>query len=154
MSFNRSFKPTSNKYKHGDYMPTNKDKYVGELPVKYRSGLELRFIELFDMSPNYVQWSFEPDEFSVPYIFDGKKKRYHVDCWFRLSNGNMFIAEIKPAKRLSNPMKQSWAFKQPEKAKMEFMVYRQNCTKWHAAKQFAIARKIQFAILTEKFLEK
>ena len=70
----------SKHYKQGYFVPTNKDKYVGDITkIRYMSSWEHDFNKFLDTNPNILRWSSE--EIVVPYIkpTTGKVHRYYPD---------------------------------------------------------------------------
>ncbi len=140
-------------YHQGFYTPENPEKYRGDVnDIVYRSGLEKRFFKLLDQESNVVWWSSE--EMFVPYkspVDDPSKnkvRRYFVDVTFGTSNGETFMAEIKPKSQVKPPRKNSKNFIK------ESITYAVNDAKWKAAMAYCEKKNMKFLILTEENLPK
>ena len=133
------------KFNQSVYTPKNPDKYVGLKLPYYRSGWELKVMEMCDNNPSITEWSSEP--IKIPYrdpltskqtvyvpdfliIYVDKSLKKHVELW-----------EIKPANQTvreqvgKNPYNQSQFIK--------------NQAKWAAASIWCKQHNIHFRILTE-----
>jgi len=105
----KSLKPSLNSpYKQGYYTPKNTKKYIGKNPkIIHRSGLELKFCKICDMSNLVSAWSSE--ELVIKYLnpIDKKVHDYYPDFFVRMSNGTKWLVEIKAANKLKKPKKPS-----------------------------------------------
>ena len=94
------------KYKRGKYTPKNPSKYRGNINnIEYRSSWELYVFNWLDRSKDVVAWNSE--EIVIPY-WDStlrKKRKYYLDVYCMLSNGNEFFGEIKPKIKLTSKHK-------------------------------------------------
>ena len=142
--------------KMGTYTVKNKNKYKGHVDkVTYRSSWEKFYMEWLDCNANVIQWHSE--DTVIPYfsIADGKKRRYFMDFWFKLSNGKEFYIEVKPKKETVPPTKPVLL---TAKAKARYMneiyTWSVNQCKWKAAKELADKKNITFRVLTEDGLRK
>ena len=146
----KHLKPNKNsRYQQGSINPKSCKKYFNSCrnePIIYRSGLEYKFMELFENSNKISKWASEP--IKIPYYsrLDKKMMNYYPDYIIEMSNGKKIIVEIKPANQTVKPksedslwLKQSWV---------------KNIDKWMAAKKFASEHNMGFTILTEKDLNK
>lgn len=143
------------KYKQGKFVPKNPQKYRGNTNnIVYRSGLELRFFNLFDTNPNVIEWASE--EIYIPYFdpLTKKTRRYFVDIYIKVKTSDgaekKFLIEIKPNSQTKPPRKK----KNDYQYQMEVFEYTKNKAKWDAATEFCNKRGIEFKILTEKNLKK
>lgn len=146
----KHLKPNKNsRYQQGSINPKSCKKYFDSCrnePIIYRSGLEYKFMELFENSKKISKWASEP--IKIPYYsrLDKKMMNYYPDYIIEMSNGKKIIVEIKPSNQTVKPksedslwLKQSWV---------------KNIDKWMAAKKFASEHNMGFTILTEKDLNK
>lgn len=136
--------PNNPRYKGGLLDVSNSTKYQNDgLAVIYRSGLELRFFNLFENSDKYISWYSEPN-LQLRYMFNGKQKTYYVDVQFTDSNNVTWLCEIKPFVQTQYPRtnKQS-----------DIDTFNQNIAKWTAAKSYAESNGYRFCILTERFFK-
>ncbi len=61
--------------------------------VAYESGLEHRFLQLCEDSPE-VTW-YQEQPLVVPYTFAGSRRDYHPDVLVQLTDGRRLLAELK-----------------------------------------------------------
>jgi len=133
----------------GRYKVTNKEKYRGDPgKVVYRSMWEKHCFKWCDISAEVLEWSSE--EIIVPYYYDIDKKyhRYFPDLKIKMSNGKVYLIEIKPDKETRPP-------EGKRKTKQyigEGLTYIKNINKWEAAKSYAKDRNWEFQIWTENTL--
>lgn len=145
----------NSKFIQGIYTPKNRDKYIGKVPVIYRSSYELKFFRFCDDNPNIIKWASE--SIKIPYFhpFDKTQRLYHIDLNMIVKEGTeykKYIVEIKPEKQTKKPDFTN------SKCRKKTMIYEQmtyvvNCAKWEAAKLFAKKYNVEFIILTEKDLK-
>ncbi len=132
------------KYHQGQYVPTNKDKYVGKYPIYWRSSWELKVMELFDKNPNVVSWASE--SLRIPYTnpFTNKYTVYVPDFVVEYVDAagirRLEIIEVKPAKE---------AFLEQAKSQKSKAALALNSYKWAAAQAFAKANGMTFRVMTE-----
>ena len=141
----------SKKWRQGEFVPKNKDKFIGTKAV-YRSGLELKFFRFCDNNKNVIKWGSE--NVIVPYTspLDGRVHRYFVDNYVVIKEGNeikKYLVEIKPSKQTKPP--------QTKYRKKQHLLYEQkayviNQAKWEAARKYSKKRDLTFIILTEREL--
>lgn len=145
----KHLKPNPNsKYKQGYY--ENAKKYVGPLPIIYRSSYELRFIQKLELNPNVVKWSSE--NIQIPYLMrerqpNGKFKEvrhtYNIDYTVWLKDGTQYIIEVKPSTMV--PLNESQIRRNP--------VMYKNYMKWKYAIEWAKKNGFVFRVVTERDLE-
>lgn len=137
------------RFKQGFFNPVHKEKYVGEVPCVYRSGLELEYFRMLDQNPNVIRWGSE--EIIVPYYFEGGMHRYYVDLFVVFKNGNKLVKyfiEIKPDSQTREPV---WTPRRKKETYLyERRMWEQNQAKWHAATKYAHDNDFEFHVLTEK----
>ena len=156
-----------NKYKQGYYKLINPEKYISDPnQVIYRSGLELKYIRVFDTSESILRWGSEIT--GIPYIGpDNKPHTYYVDFYLEKINSedpllhDRILLEVKPdietMKILENkppgpPKKHTpKALENWEYALREFM---KNRHKWIYAKEYARQRSMKFLVAGEETLKK
>lgn len=134
----------------GKFFPKNPAKYRGNIEnIVYRSLWERQVFRWLDEHSNVRTWSSE--EVIVPYRCktDGKMHRYFVDIKFELTDGRVFLVEIKPKKETVPPKNPG---KKTKKYITEVMTYAKNISKWEAATDYAKDRGWQFEIWNEEFL--
>jgi len=133
----------------GKYKITNKEKYRGDpSAVVYRSMWERDCFRWCDSSPDVLEWSSE--EIIVPYYYDVDKKyhRYYPDLKIKMSNGKIYLVEIKPDKETRPPEGK----RKTKQYINEGLTYVKNVNKWEAAKSFAKDRGWEFQVWTENTL--
>lgn len=132
------------KYFQGNYTPSNPSKYVGTLPITWRSSWEHKVMLMFDNNPNITCWASE--SIKIPYVnpFTGKHTVYVPDFIVTYMDANGVshteIIEVKPKKETH----MSEAKSQRSKAALALNSY-----KWAAAQAFAHANGMTFRVLTE-----
>lgn len=137
------------KFKQGQYIPTNKEKYLGDPnKIRYMSSWELKMFQFLDNNSNILKWASE--EIPIKYIkpTDRKIHTYWPDIFivYKGKNGQIKqeLIEIKPQKQTKQPRKNASIY--------EKLTYAVNCSKWHAANEWCKANNVEFRILTEKQL--
>lgn len=132
------------KYSQGQYTPVNTSKYIGKLPITYRSSWEISLMRVLDNHPNVTQWASE--SISIPYMhpLTGKWTFYIPDFLivFVDKNGNKRaeVVEVKPAKE---------AYIERAKSKKDKLVLAVNQAKWAAAMAWCHKNGLTFRVLTE-----
>ena len=161
-------RPTQgSKYKQGYYKLINPDKYLADpAQVIYRSGLELKYFRLFDMSENILKWGSEMT--AIPYIgTDGRQHMYHIDFYIEKVNiddpllHDRILLEVKPHVETMRVLenKPPLAPKKTTPKSLETWEYglrefTKNRQKWMYAREYARQRGMIFLIATEKTLDK
>ena len=136
------------------FVPTNKDKYVGNCEkILCKSLWERKLCKYFDNTDSVMKWCYECVK--VPYIspVDNKKHTYYPDFLVMLKDkgGSVktMIVEVKPdkqTKKPTNPKRKSY--------KNEVVTFVINEAKWTAAKSVCETNDWEFKLLTEKNLFK
>ena len=146
--------PVQKKYYKGKFIPRNQDKYIGTLPIIYRSLWELAIMNHFDNSNDVVKWGSE--SIVVPYLYecDNRVHRYFIDFNYVDRNNRKYLIEVKPKKQTlaPKPPKRN-SIKSNHKYMIEQMEYQKNCDKWKAAHEFAQKYGMVFKIWTEETLQ-
>lgn len=140
------------RFYQGYYTPILPEKYIGNGPIIYRSGLELKFMRWCDKTDTILKWSSEP--LAIPYYdtLQKKKRHYYVDNFVEIKEGNnikRYLVEIKPYKQTQAPIVKG---KKKSSLLYEQIQWTNNNDKWDAAKNFAISHGMEFIIITEKEL--
>lgn len=131
-------------YANGEFTPTNPAKYVGKLPITYRSSWEISMMRVLDLHPNVLQWASE--SITIPYLhpITGKWTFYIPDFLvvFVDKNGvkRAELIEIKPAKE---------TFVDEAKSKKDKVVLAINLAKWKAAQEWCHKNGVVFKVMTE-----
>ena len=149
------FVAKNNKYVQGIFKPTHPEKYKGHDLPRYLSSWELKLFRWCDMNPNIVEWGSET--IVIPYTspVDNKTHNYIVDAVIKLKSATglkKYLIEVKPYKQTIKPEKT--AGKHQKTLLYEQLTYITNQAKWAAAKNWAKNRGYEFAVLTEKELQK
>ncbi len=95
--------------------------------LHYRSGYECEVYELLKQLPEVVHYDAEPLE--IPYLHEGKWRKYRPDLSILFADGRKEIWEIKPATQTSLPI---------------------NEAKWTSADEFCKGKGWGFQVITEK----
>jgi hypothetical protein len=150
MAFNIKNLAPSGPYKHGDFSKYNPQKYFGELPIIYRSGLELKFMIKLEQNPNVEKWSSE--HIRIPYILKErvkgklveKRHTYNTDFTVIMKNGIKYVIETKPSGLC--PLNESQIRRNPTMKK--------NAAKWSAAINWCKSNGYVFRVITEIDLQR
>ncbi|MBI19525.1 MAG: head completion protein [Euryarchaeota archaeon] len=135
----------------GRYKVKNIAKYKGNhKEVVYRSSWERAVFRFLDGHNNITEWSSE--EYVIPYrcATDKKVHRYFVDIYFKDSNGQKWLVEIKPKKQTVPPAKPK---RKTKRYLNEVLTYMKNESKWKAANAWCLDRGYKFAIWHEDTLK-
>ena len=142
--------PNPEKFTQGFYVPTNPDKYTGQLPIRCLSSWEIKVCKMFDLNPNVLQWSSE--SVGIKYVHPLKSAAtgttviatYYPDYTvvYIDKNGKRHkeIVEVKPKRQ---------AFMEAAKSKKEKLDVILNTAKWQAARAFAAQSGFTFRVITE-----
>jgi hypothetical protein len=151
----KKLKPTKNSgFNQGYFNPTNPQKYVGPLPIIYRSSWEYKFMIWCDVNDKVEQWSSEPVEIKYWSRKDSKDHKYYPDFYFKQlkQDGTYeeYLVEIKPKNQITKP---NIPTKNSKKAidSYRFLAeqYIKNMDKYKAAKIYSEGRGWKFIVLTE-----
>lgn len=151
----KNIKPTKNSgFNQGYFHPKNPNKYVGPLPIIYRSSWEYKFMIWCDINDKVLMWSSEPVEIKYWSRQGNKQRIYNPDFYFKIlkNDGNTeeFLAEIKPKAQIQKPtVPIKISKKSLESYKFLAEQYVKNMDKYEAAKQYATQRNWRFIVLTE-----
>lgn len=150
----KKLKPTlKSGFKQGYYKPHNQEKYVGRLPIIYRSSWERKFCHWCDHNEDVISWSSEPFEISYYNILDKKYHKYYPDFYVKMKKGELYeeyIVEIKPKAQLKKPEPPKRNSKKAlENFKYGYESYIRNLCKTDALNKLAEQRKFKVMLLTE-----
>lgn len=136
----------------GKYRVKNVVKYKGDpTKVTYRSGLERKVMNYFDLHRDVIEWNSE--EVIVPYRspIDNRMHRYFVDFYVKMKdaegNVSVMLVEVKPLAQCREPVKKS---RVTRRYLTEVRTWGVNKAKWSAAKAYAESRGWRFVIMTDK----
>ena len=135
----------------GKFTPQNPGKYRGDVTnIVYRSLWERQVFRWLDDQSNVRSWSSE--EVVIPYRCktDGKMHRYFVDIKLQLTDGKVYIVEIKPKKETIPPVNPG---RKTKRYITEVMTYAKNISKWEAAEEYAADHGWTFQIWHEDILK-
>lgn len=152
----KNVKPTKKSgFVQGYYTPQNREKYVGPMPIIFRSSWERKFMMWCDRNQQVIYWSSEPIQIKYFWRLDGREHTYSPDFYIKIlqNDGTVkeLLIEIKPEDQLKKPE----APKKNSKKSLDsykFLVeqYTKNLDKYIAAKTYCAGRNWNFQILTEK----
>lgn len=136
-------------YRQGKYIPRFPEKYKGDPEnIFYRSGLERKYMNFFDLNSSILEWSYETDDIIIPYqdaSSNNKIRNYYMDFYIKIktTSGEIikYLVEIKPAQQVK-PKRFTKYYSKAD--------YIKNLSKWKFAKKWAETNGMKFIILTEK----
>lgn len=134
-------------FSSGTYTPKNMDKYIGKLPIKYRSSWELHFCRFCDDHSSIISWAYE--SMKIPYFNPVKNRQsiYIPDFYIEYKNKKgMIMQEIVEIK----PHGQAVLNENKRKNKKNIFMIKTNHAKWAAAKKWCDLRGYKFRVITEK----
>jgi len=162
MARNRSI-ISNKKYRQGKYTLVNSNKYIGLLPILYRSSWEFFFCKWCDANEKVIKWSSESLEISYQITNNiGKieNHRYYPDFYVEMINDNpdnydRFVIEIKPKSEISPPTPpKRQTLKMLENYEYALKTYKKNIHKWAFTKEWCVRKGLKFIIITEDDLKK
>lgn len=133
-------------YASGNYTPKNPNKYIGKMPIRYRSSWEFAAMTTFDNHPNIIGWASE--SISIPYYNPILKKMSMYIPDFLLiyidksQKKHCELIEVKPLKELP-----TYTGTINYKTKLTQVI---NAAKWKAAVAFCAKRNWYFRVATEQ----
>jgi len=152
----KNLTPRKGQFKQGYYEQIN-NKYVGPLPIIYRSSWEYKFMVYCDKSEGIVKWSSESMRIKYYNPIDKKYHHYYPDFYMEvLKDGELkkYIVEIKPSSLLKKPVQPKRMTEQAfNNYKYTAREFTKNYYKTEAAKKVAQEMGMQYIILTEKSLK-
>ena len=161
MAINRA-KLGNKKYKQGNYLLQNTNKYIGQIPVKYRSSWEHAFCKFCDLNDKVVKWSAEFLEIPYQIVNNGQTEnhRYYPDFYVEMRGNDIekydrFVIEIKPKHELESPTQPvRQTLKMLENYEYSLKMFKKNLHKWAFTKEWCERRGLKFKIITEDDLKK
>ena len=135
----------------GKYKIKKPEKYLGDYTkVVYRSLWERQAFKWCENNPNIRGWNSE--EIVIPYVSDVDKRlhRYFVDLLVEMTNGEVYLIEIKPKIQTKPPVKPK---RKTKRYTNEVVTYVKNQDKWESANKFAEHKGWKFQIWTEDTLK-
>lgn len=154
MSIKNNRPSKKSKFKQGYFKPNYPNKYIGPLPIIYRSSWEYKFMIWCDSNDKVICWSSEPIQIQYWSRQSGKTHKYYPDFYFKQekSDGSYeeYLVEIKPKDQITKPTPPK---KNSAKAleSYRFLVeqYVKNMDKYAAAMEYCQNRGWHFIVLTE-----
>lgn len=134
-------------YNQGVFQPKQPQKYVGTLPITYRSSWELTFMNVCDQHPNILQWASE--SIKIPYLspVDARWHNYIPDFLIvyvdKDGRKHGELIEIKPLNQ---------SIQEKAKSKKDKAALLINQAKWTAAQDFCRKQGLTFRVMTEQQL--
>ena len=161
MAINRA-KLGNKKYKQGNYLLQNPNKYIGQIPVKYRSSWEQAFCKFCDLNDKVIKWSAEFLEIPYQIVNNGQTEthRYYPDFYVEMKGNDIekydrFVIEIKPKHELESPIQPvKQTLKMLENYEYSLKMFKKNLHKWAFTKEWRERRGLKFKIITEDDLKK
>lgn len=145
----KSLKPNPKSHYDQGYFDISKStKYKGDGPVIYRSGLEKKIFNMFERSAKIIEWSSEPEEIEIYYMFGGKRRRYNIDCYVKFASGKMQLIEIKPHSQTQEPQLSKYRGNQDRFTK-DLDTFQKNMAKWESAHAWCFHNNMEFKIITD-----
>lgn len=101
----KNLKPTKNARTKQGYFPVKESvKYIGAVKkVIYRSSWEQRFCTWCERSPQVEKWASESVAIKYHCPIENRIKNYYPDFLVKLSNGQTWLVEVKPAQEYKQP---------------------------------------------------
>lgn len=135
----------------GYYSPQNSQKYLGTLPIIYRSSWELSVMNWCDKNPSIISWGSESIIINYFYTVDKKYHRYFIDFIIKFRTGETYLIEIKPESKTKPPDKNK-SGRMTKRYITESLEFEKNRCKWLAATKYCQERGYIFEVWTEKYL--
>lgn len=143
--------PTNSKHVTGDFATYKPTKYIGDLPIIFRSSYELSVMKSLELNDTVRSWSSE--NIVIPYqlkikqsdgTFKITRHSYYTDFTVISKTGKKYILEVKPE-----------AFTPKTKAQIEnSLMHLKNASKWKAALEWCKRNDFTFKIINEIHLKK
>jgi len=165
---NRIFMAKKRKYYQGRFIPSNPQKYKGDVnKIFFRSSWELSFARYVDRNPTILEWSSE--SIAIPYVKPTTKRyhRYFPDFWikYKHKDGSIHeeIIEIKPKEEWVAAMvvvESNGKVMPPDRSKNpKTRMYNRvtmmiNAAKWRYAIKWCKERNMEFRIVDQADLFK
>ena len=152
------------KWRQGYFTPKHPEKYIGTLPVKFKSGIEQRTMSFMDLNDNVITWSYEPYSisYSKPILKDNQihmeTRQYWIDFVCDIKDKNSgevkkYMIEVKTRKETEPPQQlKKVTFKNKQRLMNEQLTFAVNKSKWLAADAFCKSKGMIFTILTDDMI--
>lgn len=139
------------------FTPKNPQKYIGKMPIMYRSSWELTMMMWLDSHPYILQWASESVDIPYRNPLTGKWSIYIPDFLIvyadKTGRQHVEMVEIKPMKEVPGYQKISERTNRPLKvSKQTQLVQAVNAAKWAAAMQFCKKKGWKWRVVTEETL--
>ena len=138
--------PKNSVFLTGDFAAYNPKKYVGTLPIVYRSSYEFAMMRKLEMNPTVKFWNSE--NITIPYKMKVgsviKTRNYYMDFEVISKTDRKYIVEVKPITKTPTTKAQ---------IHMNNENYMNAC-KWRAALMWAKRNNYTFRIIGEDHLKK
>ncbi len=147
-----------NPKRHQLYIPSNIEKYKGNVPIVMRSGLEKRFANWCDKTNGVIWWSSET--LAIPYYNPIKKRRatYYPDFIVKINTidgEHIMVVEIKHEKETRIPAPaHTRSVKGKKYLLREQVTYIINDAKWNACIKYCERHGYEFSVVTNKTIDK
>lgn len=150
----KNVKPTSKSgFRQGYFTPTNPSRYIGEVPIIYRSSWEKKIMIFCDTNENVIRWSSEPLSISYYNVLDKKFHKYYPDYYIKIRKGDEiidYLVEVKPKSQLSKPKPPKKNTKKAlESYEWAVKTYVTNVCKIDALKKYAADHNYKVMLITE-----
>lgn len=152
----KNIAPKKGQFKQGFYKQVN-NKYVGPVPIIYRSSWEYKFMVYCDNTENIIKWSSECMRIKYFNPIDKKNHYYYPDFYIEVNKDGeikKYIIEIKPSSLLKKPVPPKRLTEQAfNNYKYTAREFTKNFYKTEAAKKVAAQMGMEYVIITEKSLK-
>jgi hypothetical protein len=143
-----------------NFIPKNREKYKGSLPVKLKSRLERMLCTYLDTEPKVNSWSYESVQITYISPLDGAEHRYYPDFLCVItppgdsSQPYTALIEVKPNDHIPSPKNfgKANSRKDPSAKAIVLKELINNQAKFAAAKLYCDARAWKFILMTESVL--
>ena len=148
----------------GYYTTQNPSKYIGIMPISYKSSWEFAFCRFCDINDKVVKWSSESLE--IPYKLTNKigqteNHRYYPDFYLEMISHtdkekyDRLVIEIKPKHETLPPIQPiRQTLKMLENYEYSLNTFKKNIHKWAHTKEWCAKHNLKFIIITEDDLKK
>ena len=146
----------SRQFNQGYFTPKNLFKYVGQYPIIYRSGLELKFCKMCDSNTSITRWSSESIALNYYNPVEQKEANYYPDYLIEILKDNIlvkYMVEIKPRDFIVKPKQpaKTASIQQRKNYNYKLKNYIVNMHKKIAADKFCKENNMKYIFLTESF---
>lgn len=132
------------KFSQGEYVLINPSKYIGTLPILYRSSWEHKMMRFLDEHQSVLFWASESLAISYFNVLTNKPAKYYPDFLIvyidKSGKQHREIVEIKPSHE---------TIMEKARSKRDKLSVVLNQCKWKAARIFAKKNNMEFRVVTE-----